>query len=222
VLPCLETLGLLLDYGIRGARGILARSADDAARWAGQLRAPVAMKVESPDLSHRRRANLVRLDVASADEARACFGELMNEARRAFPGANLRGVLVQEMIRDGIEVMLGLRHDPGSGPVIAAGFREPAGDASRRLSSPGAPLTRADAEAMLRALPGFSLLAHPLDRPPPDLAALVDAVLGLSRLAEEADGAIAALDIHPLLVLPEGRGAIALNAFTVLSEQFGR
>ncbi len=218
VLPCLESLALLVDYGIRGARGILARSPEDAVRWAQQLGCPVAMKVESPDIRHRKAANLVRLNVASAEEVRSTFRALMAVARQAFPAADIRGILVQEMIRDGTEVAIGLRHEPPCEPTIwARPGPDPVGFTERLVSRPS-PLSRDDAEAMLRELGRLASPPRDPEELVPDLAALMGVLLGLSRLAEDAAGAIASVDIEPLLVLPADRGAIALGARAVLRE----
>lgn len=213
-----EAFGLLARYGIRSARARLARTAEDAGRLVAEMGAPVALKVESPDILHKTEAGALRLGVGSAPEARRAFDELVAAARQHLPRAKIEGVLVQEMVTGGTEIVLGVVRDPQFGPVVMVGlggiFVEVLGDVAFSL----APLTRRDAEEMVGALRGVAVLNGARRRPPADRGALVEALVGLSHLAADAGDAISELDINPLVVLEAGRGAVAVDALVALEK----
>ena len=124
----------------------------------------------------------------------------------------IEGVLVQEMVSGGTELILGVNNDPLFGPAVMAGlggvFAEVMKDVSFRL----APITRSEAESMLQEFRGFALLDGARGRPKADVQAATDALLRLSALAVDLKQSIAELDINPLAVLPAGRGVRALDA----------
>jgi acyl-CoA synthetase (NDP forming) len=117
---------LLEQAGIPTARAVLARTAEEAAAAAAAIGARCALKVQSPDIPHKSDAGAVALDVAPADAA-AAFARVLANARAAVPGAAVEGVLVQRMVRGGVEVILGARHDPAYGPGRAGRPRRRAG-----------------------------------------------------------------------------------------------
>jgi acetyltransferase len=125
-------------------------------------------------------------------------------------------VLVQEMIREGTEVMIGMSQDPQFGPTIAFGlggiFVEVLKDISLRV----APLSISDAEQMVKEIKGYQILQGVRGKKPADVAAIVDVLLRISRLAQDCKDIIAEIDINPLIVFDEGRGVKAADALVVL------
>jgi acyl-CoA synthetase (NDP forming) len=208
----LEGKRLLADYGISGTREALAGDADEAVRIAAEIGLPVVMKVQSADIPHKTEAGGVRIGVADAAAVRAAFAEIVRNGRAYAPGAAIDGVLVQEMISGGTELILGVQNDPLFGPAVMVGlggvFAEVMKDVSFRL----APIAASDAEAMLRELRGFPLLDGARGRPKADVAAVIDTLLRLSALAVDLRDDLAELDINPLAVLAAGRGVRALDA----------
>lgn len=203
---------LLADYGIVGTREALAQDADAAVCCAESIGMPVVMKVQSSDIPHKTEAGGVRLGVTDAESVRSAFDEIVRSARAYAPAATIDGVLVQEMISGGTELILGVDNDPLFGPAVMVGlggvFAEVMKDVAFRL----APITRSEAESMLRELRGFPLLDGARGRPKADVAAVIDALMRLSALAIDLRDELAALDINPLTVLPAGRGVRALDA----------
>ncbi len=126
--------------------------------------------------------------------------------------ALLEGVVVQEMVSGGTELILGVTNDPLFGPAVMVGlggvFAEVMKDVSFRL----APITRSEADSMLRELRGFPLLDGARGRPKADVPAATEALMRLSALAVELRDSLAELDINPLTVLPLGSGVRALDA----------
>ena len=210
---------LLAAYGIAVTRETLARGAAEAASAAASIGYPVVMKIQSADIAHKTEAGGVRVGVADDAAARVAFDEIVASARAHAPGAAIDGVLVQEMVSGGTELILGVQNDPLFGPAIMVGlggiFAEVLKDVSFRL----APLMRSDAEAMLRELRGFALLDGARGRPKADVSAVVDTLLRLSALAVDLGGSLGELDINPLAVLPAGQGVRALDALVKPRQQ---
>ena len=132
----------------------------------------------------------------------------MANSKRFSPDAAVQGVLVQEMVKDGVEVIIGTTKDPVFGHVIMFGlggiFVEALGDVSFRI----APVTRRDAEEMIREIKGHRVLQGMRGRPPADIDAIVEAILRVSQLVTDYADDIEELDINPLIVFSEGAKAV--------------
>ncbi len=156
----------------------------------------------------REATAAVRVSAAELDGWRG-------KARAGCPRARLDGVLVSPMVRDGVEMILGVQHDPTFGPVVMCGlggvFVEVLADVSFRP----APFDDAEAHRMLRELRGFPLLAGARGRPQGDVDALAAALAALSRFAAAHAGRLESAELNPLMVRPAGRGVIALDALIV-------
>ncbi|UCF79482.1 MAG: acetate--CoA ligase family protein [Candidatus Eiseniibacteriota bacterium] len=206
---------LLSLYGIPVTQEEVAASEKDAVRIADGIGYPVAMKIDSPDILHKTEAGGLKLGISSAEEVPAVFGEIMQNARKYKSDAKVNGVLVQEMVRDGTEVIVGVKNDPQFGPMILFGlggiFVEILKDVSLRV----APITRQAALDMIKDIKGFSVLAGARGRPKADIDAIADVLIKVSRLALELEDSIAELDINPLIVLPEGQGASVADALVI-------
>lgn len=216
VLTTSEVFALLSRYGIKVARARLGCTAEEAVTAAREIGFPVALKVESPAIQHKTEAKALRLDVPDAGAAARAFDEVLECARRYAPGAEIRGVMVQEMVREGTEVVVGLHHDPQFGPVVMAGLGGIFVEVLEDVVFRAAPLTRPDAEQMVRELRGRRILEEVRGRPAADVGSVIEVLLAVSRLAVDAAGEVAELDINPLVVLPAGRGAVAVDALAVL------
>jgi acetyltransferase len=214
-LDAAEARALLEAYGIAVPSEALATTPQEAARLAAQIGYPVVMKLISPDILHKTEVGGVILNVSAARAARAAFTTLIERARAAQPAARLRGVQIQQMVRGGQEVIVGVKRDPTFGPLVMFGlggiYVEILADVSFRL----APLTAADAWEMLAEVRSAKLLAGVRGAPPADRAALVDAIVRIGQLAADHPQ-IAELDLNPLLVLGEGRGVMAVDARMIL------
>ena len=203
---------LLACYGLPVTRERLAADTDAAARAAAEIGGAVALKVQSPDLPHKTEAGAIRLGVVGEASVRSAFAEIVASAQAYRADATIEGVLVQEMVAGGEEMLLGMAHDPTFGPVLTVGvggiFVEVLKDVAFRLP----PVGIDDAEEMIRELRGFPLLAGARGRPPADLAALADAIARVSWLAIDLADLVAELDINPLRVLPSGGGVRVVDA----------
>ncbi|WP_399083564.1 acetate--CoA ligase family protein [Streptomyces sp. BBFR2] len=184
-------------YGIATPAEGLAETADDAVALADRIGFPVALKIVSPDIVHKTEAGGVRTALASAAEVRAAFCDIVRGARAYSPGARIDGVLVQEMVTGGQEVIVGAVTDPTFGKVVAFGLGgvlvEALGDVTFRL----APADRPDAASMLDSIRAAKVLRGVRGAPPVDRAALTDLIVRTSELAADFPE-IAEIDLNPV------------------------
>ena len=195
---------LLKKYGIAVTREELATSADEAVGLAANLGYPVALKVQSAQILHKTEARVIQLNLSSDQEVRRAYKELLQNARSYAPQAHIEGVLVQEMVRDGVEVIIGVTKDPVFGPAIMFGLGGIFVEALRDVSFRIATLTRPDAEEMIDEIRGRRVLDGMRGKPPADREALIDTLLRVSQLVTEHGDQIDELDLNPLILLPKG------------------
>lgn len=203
-----EAKEILQDCGITVTREGLATSAAMAVRLARKIGYPVALKIQSPQIPHKTEAGGICLNVRSDAGVRSAFGEIMTRARKFNPAADLRGVLVQEMAGDGIEIIVGSSKDPVFGHVVMFGLGGVFVEALKDFSLRVAPLTRGDAEEMIREIKGYPLLRGMRGKPPVDFKALTDVIMRVSVLVTRYGDAIRELDINPLVVFEKGVKAL--------------
>ncbi|WP_254701376.1 acetate--CoA ligase family protein [Neorhizobium galegae] len=206
---------LLTDEGLPVPREQLVTDAAAAAEAAKQLGFPVVMKIESPDIPHKTEAGGVKLGIASEAEARAAFDAIMAGARAYAPNADLRGVSVQEMVKGGIEALVGIvRHEPfGFGLVVGIGgvLVELVKDSAFDLLP--IDLTRAD--AMIGETKLASLLDGYRGASKADRMALAELLVKVSGFVAQYGDDIEAIDLNPVAVLPERKGVRILDALII-------
>jgi len=210
---------LLKLYGIPVTIEKLVNSPQEAISVAEEIGFPVVLKIDSPDILHKSEADVIRLGVSSIEEIVSCYEELIENAVRYNSQARINGVVVQEMIQGGTEVIAGMSLDPQFGPTIAFGlggiFVEVLKDISLRVT----PLSESDAKSMVQEIKGYPILKGIRGRARADIEAVEDLLLKLSQLAEDWKDYIAEIDINPLIVLDEGQGVKALDALVVLKNK---
>jgi acetyltransferase len=211
-----ESKQLLAAWGVGSAREVLVASAEAAVEAAQQLGFPVALKVDSPDILHKTEAGVVRLNLRDAAQVRSAYATILASAKAYAPLARINGVSVQEMVEDGVEVIVGLSCDPQLGPVLLFGSGGVMVEVYNDLALRRCPITREEAQAMIGELKGARLLQGFRGRPAADVEALADTLARMSHLAMHMEGQLAELDINPLMVLPSGRGVKAVDALVVL------
>jgi acetyltransferase len=199
---------ILKQYDIPVTREGLATSREAAVELARDLGYPVALKVQSAQILHKTEAGGIALNLGSDDEVRKAHDEVVANAVRFAPGAEVQGVLVQEMLEEGTEVILGVTRDPVFGPVIMFGLGGIFVEALRDVSFRIAPVTRSDAEEMIDEIRGSRVLEGMRGKPPADREALVDAILKVSQLVTDHRERIEEMDINPLVVFAKGAKAV--------------
>jgi acyl-CoA synthetase (NDP forming) len=211
-----ESKNLLSRYGIPITKEAVAKSPEEAAWIAGRIGYPVALKVDSPDILHKTDVDVIVLNLHSENELIKAYHKIVANAQKYNAKAEIRGVLVQEMVKDAREVMVGMSRDPQFGPVIMFGlggvFVEVLKDVSLRV----APLTRYDAEEIVREIKGHKILGTFRGKPEADINGIIDTLLKLSKLSIDLQDVIYEIDINPLMVLDKGNGVKAVDALVVL------
>ncbi|MFI6471945.1 acetate--CoA ligase family protein [Streptomyces sp. NPDC050516] len=204
---------LLRAYGIRVPREQLVTSAAAAVRAAGLVGYPVVMKASGARLAHKTELGLVKVGLTSASQIRDAYRELTDIAR--YEGVDLDGILVCQMVERGVEMVVGVTHDSLFGPTVTVGLGgvlvEVLGDSAVRVP----PFGEEQARDMLGELRGRALLEGVRGGPPLDVDALVEVVLRVQRMALELGDELSELDINPIMVLPRGQGAVALDALAI-------
>ena len=200
-LPPEEVARLLACYGVPIAEWRLAGSPEEAGAAANELGGLVALKVVAPRLVHKTEAGAVRLGLAGSEAVQAAAAEM--SAAVAAEGYAVDGFLVQRLVGEGVELLVGVVNDASFGPVIACGAGGTAVELLKDVAVRITPLTDLDAAEMVRSLATYPLLDGYRGAPRADVAALGDLLLRVSALVE-AHPTIAELDCNPVKVLPDG------------------
>jgi acetyltransferase len=215
-LPLHKGLELLSHYGVTPVRGSLAANQEEAAEKADALGYPVVLKVAAPELPHKTDLGLVKMGLGSRSQVQSAFSQLQEKLEAHKEKVSTRAILVQEMVKGGVEVILGVKRDPQFGPVLLLGlggiFTEIMQDFSLRVC----PVSGNDIEEMLRELKGWRLLEGFRGAATSDIGALNGAIVSVARMAMALREHLVELDINPLFVLPEGQGVRAADALVVL------
>ncbi|NLL18944.1 MAG: acetate--CoA ligase family protein [Clostridia bacterium] len=212
-----EAKQLLQLYNIPVVREEVARSAQEAVSLAEKIGYPVVLKILSPDILHKTEAGGVILNLHSAEEVTAAYDRIINNAKAFNPEAHLEGVLVAELIPPGRELILGIKADPTFGNCVLVGTGGVFVEVLRDFASGVPPISRLEAEAIIKRLKGYPMLEAFRNLGPADLESLVEAVLNLSRMALDLEGIISELEINPLIVGEKGQGVKAVDALITLN-----
>jgi acetate---CoA ligase (ADP-forming) len=209
---------ILQTYGIPVTRETLTNDVDEALRAAADIGYPVALKIMSPDILHKTEAGGVVLNIADPAGVEKAYNEIIEKALLYNPEAVVEGVLVQEMLNPGLEVIIGIKKDPIFGPAVVVGlggiFVEVLRDSATRI----APLREVDARSMINELKGKALFEGVRGQLPRDVDTLISILMKVSRLAVELEGSIEEMDINPLVLFE--KGAVAADALIVPKKQY--
>lgn len=178
---------------------------------------PVAAKVLSRDITHKSDAGAVALEIASPAELGENARALVAVARQRHPGARVEGVLVEPMERGIAEVLVGYRLDAQAGPVVTLGMGGTLAEIYRDYTVRVAPVSATEAAAMIAEVRGLAVLQGYRGKPPGDIKALEDAIAALSTLATLSEPVVLEAEINPLIVKPEGQGAVAVDGVVRLA-----
>ena len=211
-----ESKALFARFGIPAVREQACATPAEAAVAAHGIGGRLVLKALSRHLAHKSDVGGVRLGLA-AEEIEAAAQEMLARVTAAT-GRAPEGLLVQEQLAGGVEMILGLTRDPLLGTAVLLGMggvaAEVFGDTALRLL----PLSRAEAEAMVAELRGAALLHGHRGSPAMDVAALVQALLDFAAMGEALGARLVTAEVNPLFVLPRDQGVRAADALAVLAE----
>lgn len=201
----LEGRELLECYGFKTAPMALSTTAEEAVEIAARLGYPVVMKIVSPKILHKSDAGGVKVGIKDAQGVEQAFETIMKNGQAYDPEAVLSGVLVQKMVNEGKEVILGVTRDPVFGHAIMFGlggiFVEVYKDVAFRMS----PMGRNVARRMVKSIRGYPILKGLRGQAPSDIEAIEKNIVSLEAMVDHHP-MIKELDINPLFVHGEGEG----------------
>ena len=201
---------VLKAYGLPLPKSMLAKDAKEAVRVAKKIGYPVVMKIASPQIIHKSDAGGVKVNLTSDVEVRSAFKTILYNARKYDKKAEIKGVLIVEMVKGGKEMIIGSKLEAGFGPVVMLGmggiYVEVLKDVTFRL----APLTNKEADDMIASIKTQKLLTGVRGEKPSDVAKLSECIQRLSQLVTDFEE-IKELDMNPVLVMEKGKGCRILD-----------
>jgi acetate---CoA ligase (ADP-forming) len=206
-----EVHNVLSAYGFTLPKSSFARTSEEAVDAAKEIGYPVVMKIVSPQIVHKSDIGGVRTNLSNKQDVEKAFFEITTHLRNIMPTAQIYGVMIQEMVRGGKEIIMGITKDPQFGHMIMFGlggiYVEVLKDIAFRIT----PLSREDAHEMIRETKTFPLLRGVRGEAEADIEAIEHSLMILSQMAVDFPQIIEA-DINPLLVRKRGEGAVAIDA----------
>ena len=200
---------VLAAYGLPLPKSGLARTESEAVALARRTGYPVALKVSSPQIIHKSDAGGVKVGLKSDAEVRSAFRAIKAGARKFDPKAEVRGVIVSEMVSGGREMIVGSKAEPGFGQVLMLGMGGIYVEALKDVTFRLAPVSPREASSMAQSLRASKLLSGVRGEKPSDAAALSECIQRLSQLVSELG--VRELDMNPVVVLEKGRGCRVLD-----------
>jgi acetyl coenzyme A synthetase (ADP forming)-like protein len=204
-----ETENLLNCYGISLLKTLHAATPEEAGKAAAELGGSVALKAVAPGLVHKTEAGAVRLDLAGEKETEKAAAEMLEKL--ASIGLKEPSFIIQPMVRSGIEMLVGVTHDPVFGPILVCGAGGVLVELLKDVAVRITPLTDQDASEMIRSLKTYPLLSGYRGGPRYDVTALEQLILRVGVMVEDIHE-IGELDLNPVIVLPEGHGLSPVDA----------
>ncbi len=213
ILTEMESKAILKEFGIPVIEAKLAQNKTEAVKIGNEIGFPLVMKIASPDIIHKSDIGGVKLGINNITSIKKSFDSIMRSAREHFPDVKIDGVTVQKMAPSGIEIIIGISHDPQFGPVMMFGlggiFVEVIEDVSFRIL----PLTPKDAKEMIREIKGYQLLKGFRGSDPADIEFLERLLLDVSSFIEDYPQ-IKELDLNPVFVYK--KGGLVIDARIIL------
>jgi succinyl-CoA synthetase beta subunit len=210
-----DSKSMLRDVGIPLPDEILVaeKSALDAA--IARVGFPLVMKIQSRDIPHKSEVGGVRVNIPTKGEAFAAYDMLLESARRHRPGAAIQGVLVGPMAKKGVEIIVGTMLDATFGPMIMVGLGGITTELFKDVIYRPAPVSAAEASAMLGELKAAPLLNGFRGAAKADMPALSQLIAQISELAARFKAEISEIEINPVLVHAQGKGVTIVDALVV-------
>jgi acetyltransferase len=206
---------ILSSYGIPVTSEGLGKNLREAKDIARNIGYPIALKIISPKITHKTEARGLRLNIKDEKELSVAYEEILGNVKKYHPKAEVRGVLVQEMVKPGKEVIIGVSQDPQFGPVVMFGIGGVFVEMLEDFSVRRAPLREKDAWEMIRETKGYRILEGVRGDKQSDLESIVKVLIAISQLALDFRNVISEIDINPLRVYPEGEGSKVVDCLFI-------
>ena len=204
----MEAREILEAYDIRMPKAELACDIDEAKEIAGRIGYPLVLKIVSPNILHKTDVGGVKIGIDNEKELEENYNQILFSVSKYMPDANIRGILVQEFIKDKKETIIGMSEDPQFGPMIMCGLGGIYVEALKDVSFRIAPLSRQVAREMVEEIKSIKLLKGIRGEDPSDIDSIIEIILRVSQLVTDFPEIIE-MDINPLFVKKQGEGSIA-------------
>jgi len=211
-----ESKDLVAQYGIPVGKYKLTTTKREAIEFANEIGYPVVAKLMSPDIIHKTDAKVIRLSIKSDDELSQAYEEVISNGRSYNPDAKVIGVNIQKMAKNGVaEIILGSVRDKNFGPVLMFGFGGIFVEIFKDVSYRVCPITKEEAERMVRSIKAFPLLNGYRGQPKGDIDQLIEMMLKCCNILME-NPEIIELDLNPIIVFETGKGIMVVDARIIL------
>ncbi len=201
---------VLRAYGFPLPKSALAKTENEAVKIAKKIGYPVVMKIASPQIIHKSDAGGVKVNLTNDNEIKSAFKEIVSNAKKYNKKAEIKGVLIVEMIKGGKEMIIGSKLEPGMGPVIMLGMGGIYVEVLKDVTFKLAPVTDKESDDMITSIKMKKILEGVRGEKPSDKAKLSDCIQRLSQLVTDFKE-IKELDMNPVLVMEQGKGCKILD-----------
>lgn len=205
----------LKKYGVRVPAQALVASEDELKKITAEFTYPCVMKIDSEDIPHKTDAGGVKLNIACPEEAEKAYFEILDNCKKYKADARINGVMMQEQLASGLEIILGVTCDPQFGPMLLCGLGGIYAELFKDTALYPCPLNKEEAGNMLKSLKIWPMFNGYRGATPLDADALTDLMVSVSRYAVDNKNSLSELDLNPVFVYEKGKGAIACDALIV-------
>ena len=191
---------ILSEYGIKIPKYALVTNSAEAAQKSREIGFPLVAKIVSPDILHKTDVGGVKVGLGSEDEVKKAFDDMFYRLKEKF---DVKGVLLEKMVPEGIELIIGLQNDFQFGPSIMVGLGGIYTELFKDVSFRVLPVTKGDASKMLESLRGKDILKGFRGSKPIDLDMLSEAIVNIGTLGLDMAGKYESIDFNPVVVYPD-------------------
>jgi acyl-CoA synthetase (NDP forming) len=210
-----EAKTVCMEYDIPVTAFRVAKTEEEALKFADEIGYPVVLKIVSPDILHKSDVGGVIINLRSTDEVKDAYRKIITNVKKHKADAEIVGIFVQEMAPKSTEVIIGATKDPQFGPALMFGlggvFVEVLEDVTFRI----APITERDAREMITEVKAYPLLTGYRGQPPADIDTIISILLNTSKLVMDHQE-IKELDLNPIIVYE--KGAKTVDARIILEQ----
>ena len=215
-----EGKDLMEAAGIRMPVTKVAKSMDEAVRFAEEIGYPIVMKVVSRDILHKSDVGGIALDLENREEIIDAYQAIMSNCRTRMPNARIKGIQVSEMAPSGVELIVGARKDPAFGPTIMFGMGGIYVEVLKDVTFRAVPFSRAEAIEMMKEIRAYPLLLGVRGEERKDIECVLDTIIRLGTIIQRCEG-ISDIEVNPLMAYEQGQGAKAVDIRVLLTENAG-
>jgi len=211
-----DALNILDAYGVIPAKSAKVKKQTDIKKAISNLSFPLVMKIDDPMISHKTDVGGVVKDIRSQDEAVKVFDNM--KKKFSLPKRAFSGVILQEMVGEGVETIIGMNQDPSFGPLMMFGLGGIYVEIMKDVAFKIHPLTDYDAEEMIKSIKGFALLTGFRGAPAVNIKVLEETLLRLSQLVSDFP-IFESFDVNPFIIADKGENSKAVDARFVLKKE---